>query len=71
MGTVEKPLMDDVGILASTDPVAIDQAALDLIAKKSGSDPLKNAHPDIDYNVQLAHAEKIGLGSRTYELVEI
>lgn len=71
MGTVEKPLMNDVGILASTDPVAIDQASLDLIAKKSGNDPLKKAHPDVDYTVQLAHAEKIGLGSRTYELVEI
>lgn len=71
MGTVEKPLMDDVGILASADPVAIDQASLDLIVKLSGDDPLKKAHPDIDYNVQLAHAEKVGLGSRTYELVEI
>ena len=71
MGTVEKPLMDDVGILASTDPVAIDQAALDLIVKQAGRDPLKEAHPDIDYNVQLAHAEKIGLGSRKYELVEV
>lgn len=67
----EKPLVDDVGILASTDPLAIDCAALDLVLKQDKNDVFKKAHPNIDYTVQLAHAEKMGLGSRSYELVSL
>ncbi len=68
MGMKEKPLCADVGILASLDPVAIDQASLDLVIK-TGGDVFQEAHPGIDGTVQLAHAEKIGLGNRNYELV--
>jgi uncharacterized Fe-S center protein len=71
MGEVEAPITEDVGILASADPVAIDQASLDLIEKKAGNDVFKMVHPGIDPTVQLAHAEKMGLGSREYEIVEI
>jgi len=67
----EEPLTADIGILASQDPVAIDQAALDLVLKSAGHDVFKKAHPHIDHNAQLVHAEMMGLGSRTYELVGI
>lgn len=58
-------LKPDIGVLASTDIVAIDQAAADLIAQ--GGDVLKERHA-LDYNVQMEYAEKLGLGSRSYEL---
>lgn len=66
----ETPLLDDVGILASADPVAIDQASLDLIVARAG-DVFRASHPEIDGTIQLAHAEKMGLGKRTYELVAL
>lgn len=65
----EKPMVGDIGILASTDPVAIDQAALDLVLKASDTDILKKAHPNIDYEVQLVYAQKMGLGTRSYEII--
>ncbi|MFH1874260.1 MAG: DUF362 domain-containing protein [Pseudomonadota bacterium] len=61
----------NIGILASKDQVAIDQAGLDLVKKKAGEDIFKKAHPTIDHEAQLAHAEKIGLGTRKYELIEL
>lgn len=64
-------ISEDIGILASYDPVAIDQASLDLLQDKTQEDILKRIWPNNDYNAQLAHAEKIGLGSRKYELIEI
>ena len=56
----------DIGILGSLDPVAVDQACTDLVAKtgdlwKQRIDKLKGAH-------QMEHGEAIGLGSRDYEL---
>ena len=70
------PLLKDVGILASTDPVALDQACLDIvfnITPEEGNDngPLleriKTRHGThiVDY------AEQIGLGSKSYELVNL
>lgn len=70
MGKKEKPLMDDVGILASNDPVAIDQASLDLVLQEGG-DTFTKAHPNLDATIQLAHAEAMGLGTRKYELIEV
>ncbi len=67
----EKPLLEDIGILASADPLAIDRAALDLVLKADATDVLKKAHPNIDYTVQLAHAEKMGLGTPSYELITV
>ncbi len=61
----------DIGVLASKDPVAIDQAALDLLKLHAKEDIFKKAHPGVDHEVQLIHAEKMGLGSRRYELVEL
>ena len=65
------PIAPDIGIAVSDDPVALDQACVDLIIEEVGYDPFKKVHPDVDWEVQLIHAEKIGLGSREYELVKV
>lgn len=64
------PIVKDIGILASRDAVAIDQAAIDLLNERSGRDIFKEKN-NVDWSIQLKHAEKIGLGSREYELVDI
>ncbi len=76
------PVVPDLGILASEDPVALDQACVDLvnqapclagakIAAGPGEDKFKALYPQVDWSIQLQHAEEIGLGSRTYELVRL
>lgn len=76
------PFVDDIGILASTDPVAIDMASLDLVtaAPASENSPVKAGagedkftayRPDISGILQLSIAESIGLGSMEYKLVRI
>ncbi|RMG60729.1 MAG: DUF362 domain-containing protein [Deltaproteobacteria bacterium] len=71
-GFNDVPIAPDVGICLSTDPVAVDQASVDLVLEKmGGEDPFRKTHPHIDWEIQLAHAEKIGLGSRSYELKKI
>jgi len=59
----------DVGIIASTDPVAADQAAYDLVKDKHGKDIFK----DIGGNAQhlMDYSENIGLGTKEYDLVII
>jgi uncharacterized Fe-S center protein len=69
MGRREKPLFPDIGILAGIDPVAIDQAAVDLIRERTGRTLEAASWPRLDGTPQLAHAERIGLGSRSYRLV--
>jgi uncharacterized Fe-S center protein len=65
-------IIPDVGIFASGDPVALDQATFDVVFKKAGNkDIFKIAHPSCDSQKQLAYAEKLGLGSRAYDLKEI
>jgi hypothetical protein len=71
MGKAQDKLIQDIGILASYDPVAIDQASIDLLNEKAGNDILSQLWPENDYNVQISHAEKIGLGTREYELVYV
>ena len=70
------PEMGDIGILASTDPVALDQACLDLVFQhqnKEGDDAtaLKNRINERNGVHTIEHAEKIGLGSRKYHIVKI
>lgn len=65
------PIVPDIGILASFDPVAIDQASVDLVNKSAGKDIFKELWPKADWKVQLQYAEEIGLGSRKYELIAI
>ena len=72
-GNPAEPDMHDVGILASNDPVALDQACIDFIyAQKDGDGAsLVKRIESRDGLHTLEHAEKIGLGSRKYKLVNI
>jgi uncharacterized protein len=67
----QKPILPDIGILAGTDPVALDAASLDLIEKKAGKSLTDLSYPKFDSRIQIRHAEAIGLGSPQYEWVEI
>lgn len=64
------PIMADIGILASNDPVAIDQASIDLV-NADGRDRFREIYPEIDWSIQLSYGESIGLGRRGYELIEV
>ena len=69
---MENPrIAPDVGILASNDPVSIDQASFDLVNQACGKDIFKDAHPDQDGFRQLRYAQSIGLGSLDYELIKL
>ena len=83
-GHSDAPIVPDLGILASTDPVALDQACADLVNRarglpdtamqsghQPGSDKFRGVYPKIDWEVQLEHGEKTGLGTREYELVPL
>lgn len=73
-------IVGDIGVLASDDPVAIDQAALDLVNAAPGAagsrgeslapgDEKFETLTGIDGTIALAYAEELGLGTRDYELV--
>lgn len=81
-------ILPDVGMFASFDPVALDQACADACLKqeptryaklydnlkkdiKHYGNHFKDTNPDIEWKATLEQAEKIGLGSREYEIVEI
>lgn len=83
-GHSDAPIVADQGILVSSDPVALDQACADLVnaapglpgtalagGSEPGGDKFRGVHPAIDWEIQLEHAEKLGLGRRTYELVRL
>ena len=70
-GYPEEPDIHDIGILASTDPVALDQACLDLVWKAEGNEKLLKRIDELDGLHTLEHATEVGLGSRTYTLVDI
>lgn len=61
----------DIGILASVDPVSIDQASFDLVNQACGRDIFKELHPQRDGAKQLKYAHKLGLGNLDYELIEL
>ncbi len=63
-------LARSVGILASTDPVAIDWATTRLLEEHMGRS-LREAGRDIDYSPQLLHAQKLGMGSPDYRLIPV
>ncbi len=65
----DPPVVPDLGVLASLDPVAIDQAAIDLVNQAAGKDVFRELYPNVDWTVQLQYAAEIGLGSGKYELV--
>ena len=70
-GTPDEPDMHDIGVLASTDPVALDQACVDLVWGAPDSAKLKERVTSRNGLHTLEAAEKIGLGSRKYELIVI
>lgn len=70
------PEMKDIGILASTDPVALDQACLDLVfsvnpSEGNNNQPLVNRIKELHGTHTVEYAAQIGLGSMKYELVSI
>jgi hypothetical protein len=80
------PITPDIGVLSSLDPVAIDKASVDLInrspgvlsseaeeanALNPGSDKLCLINPQTNWRVQIETAEKLGLGTQEYVLIEI
>ena len=86
-GENDAPILPDIGMFASFDPIAIDQACADMCLKaepiknsalgdnlndskhKHHHDHFKDNHPDSSWKETLEHGEKIGIGSREYELV--
>lgn len=71
--TPEAPCMADIGIMASLDPVALDQATLDQIKHSSdvGREHFMERVERQNGEYILKYAEEIGLGSRGYELIEL
>lgn len=69
----EDPCMADIGILISTDPVAIDKACLDLVYASSdpGKDHLIERIESRNGSLTIEAAEKLGIGSTTYELIKL
>lgn len=70
-GRPAKPDIHDIGILSSTDPVALDQACIDLVYTAEGNESLVNRIEARNGLLTLEYAEDIGLGSRSYNLVSI
>ncbi len=84
VGFSDAPICPDIGVLASYDLVALDQASLDLVGKASivnvgqykfepelGEDKFKAIHPNTHGEYCLEYAEKLGIGERKYQLVDI
>ena len=76
------PIIPDVGMFASFDPVAIDMACADMankqpvmpgsaLSEEKHDDHFIHMHPSTDWRVCLSHAEKIGIGTRDYELIKM
>ncbi|MEY8369284.1 DUF362 domain-containing protein [Anaerovoracaceae bacterium 42-11] len=93
-GGNDVPIIPDVGMFASFDPIAIDQACVDAANKQPvipgsaadkcechghshehnhahGHDVFKVMHPDTDWEAGLIHGEKLGIGTREYELIDV
>jgi len=80
----DAPIVGGIGVVAADDPVAIDQASVDLVNQQPvlpGScladrldcspDKFKAMYPKVDWALQLAYAEQLGMGTRDYNLVKI
>jgi len=67
-----RKIVKDIGIVASTDPVAVDKAALDLVETRGGKKLAQLVeNTKLNPHYQLEHAERIGLGSTDYELIKV
>lgn len=78
----DMPIVPNIGIAASFDPVAIDKASVDMVNEAQvnqksiiehnhSNDKFKAVFPNTDWRICLDYAEKIGLGTQQYELVTI
>ena len=80
----DMPIVPNVGMFASFDPVALDMACVDAVNAQTplrGSaadggeghvhDHFQRIHPDTDWRSCLEHGEKLGIGTREYELIKI
>ena len=91
----DTPIVPDIGMFASFDPVAIDQACIDAalaqpampdteltesrakleaaghLDEEHAHDHFYVTHPDTDWKSMIEHGEKIGLGTSSYELIEV
>jgi len=70
MAKEESAVVEDIGIVCSEDPVAIDKASVDLIHHSCGKDIFREIHK-VDWSVQLQHAQEVGLGNMSYDLIEL
>ena len=70
MARSQAAVVEDIGILASADAVAVDRATADLVIDRAGEDVFRKGY-DLDWGVQLRHGEKIGLGTGSYTLVTL
>jgi len=70
-GRARKPFVNDIGILASTDIVAIEQASLDLVNKAHKCKDAFLKEGGRSGNSQIDYAEKLGMGTRKYRLVNL
>lgn len=80
----DAPIVSDIGVVASRDPVAIDQASVDLVNlepaladcclktnRKAGEDKFSGLYPKVDWKIQLEYAQQLGLGRRDYRIQNI
>jgi uncharacterized Fe-S center protein len=70
-GNPAEPDIHDIGILVSRDPVAIDQAGIDMVSVADGNEKLMQRIADRNGLHILESAEKIGVGTRKYKLVDL
>ena len=67
-----RTIVSDIGIIASSDPVAVDKAALDLVERQAGRElGVLIGNKQLDARCQIEHAERVGLGHTDYELIEV
>ena len=80
----DAPILPNIGMFASFDPVALDQACADACLREEPirhtrldemphvcSDHFCNSQPGTNWRIQLEHAERMGMGQRNYELIEM
>lgn len=66
-----EPEIEDIGILASLDPVALDQACIDKVYEATGNESLIDRIEEKEGLHLLEYAEEIGLGSKEYNIINI
>ena len=70
VGSKQEPFMEDIGILFSKDPIAIDKASIDLVIERNdNTDPFRNHNKNSQHI--LKYGEEIGLGTTKYELLKL